>query len=399
MLGYRGTVAAPSVGMDENRRDLAFGAGEYRRRLSDLRSRMDERGARSFLVVVPENVCYLSGYDSIGYSSFHALLVPIAGEPILLVREMELTVAQTTTWLSELETYGDIDDPVQTLLTVMRRRGFASEGMAVEQTGGLVSASVISRLLAGMPGALDGSRLVEQGRRIKSYEEIARIREACRITEAAMGAALGGLRPGVTENAVAAAAFGAMMSSGSDFGVIEPIVTSGWRSGVAHTTFANRELEPGDTVLLEMSGCRRRYFGPLMRGAVIAPVDPEVRRMAEAILAALEAALAAIRPGATSGAVDAACRSVLEEAGYEALFRKRTGYSVGVAYAPDWGEGHIVSLRRNDATVLEPGMVFHIPPALRVPRRYGLGFSETVLVTEGGCEALTRFPRELHIVD
>jgi Xaa-Pro dipeptidase len=67
-----------------------------------------------------------------------------------------------------------------------------------------------------------------------------------------------------------------------------------------------------------------------------------------------------------------------------------------VAYAPDWGEGHIISLRRDDPTPLEPGMVFHIPPALRVPRRYGLGMSETVLVTEGGCEVLTRFSRTIY---
>ena len=53
----------------------------------------------------------------------------------------------------------------------------------------------------------------------------------------------------------------------------------------------------------------------------------------------------------------------------------------------------------DDPTVLEARMVFHIPPALRVPRQYGLGFSETVLVTKTGCEVLTRFPLKLHVVD
>ncbi len=97
--------------------------------------------------------------------------------------------------------------------------------------------------------------------------------------------------------------------------------------------------------------------------------------------------------------MDAACRGPIERAGFEPNFRKRTGYSVGVGYAPSWGEGHIVSLRRDDPTPLEPGMVFHMPPALRVPRRYGLGFSETVLVTETGCEVLTAFPRRLHVAE
>jgi Xaa-Pro dipeptidase len=212
-----------------------------------------------------------------------------------------------------------------------------------------------------------------------------------------MAAAQQAIWPGATENDVASAAYAAMMAAGSDFFVGDPIVTSGWRSGVAHLTFANRRLEPGDTILMELGGCQRRYFGPLMRGAVIPPARDEVRRMAAAIIQALNAAMTAIRPGVTSGEVDAACRTVLEDEGYEPYFRKRTGYSVGVAYGPDWGEGHIISLRRDDPTPLEPGMVFHIPPALRVPREYGLGFSETVLVTGTGCEVLTQFPRELYV--
>jgi Xaa-Pro dipeptidase len=119
--------------------------------------------------------------------------------------------------------------------------------------------------------------------------------------------------------------------------------------------------------------------------------------MADVIIEALGAAIAAIRPGVTSGSVDEACRGPIERAGFEPNFRKRTGYSVGVGYAPDWGEGYIVSLRRDDPTRLEPGMVFHMPPALRVSRRYGLGFSETVVVTDTGCDVLTQHPRRLHV--
>ena len=104
-------------------------------------------------------------------------------------------------------------------------------------------------------------------------------------------------------------------------------------------------------------------------------------------------------PGVTAGSVDQACRGVIEDAGMEAMFRKRTGYSMGVAFAPDWGEGHIVSLRKDDPTELEPGMVFHMPPALRAFQRLCVGMSESVLVTETGCDVLTQHPRELHVAN
>src|SRR3972149_5663247 len=149
----------------------------------------------------------------------------------------------------------------------------------------------------------------------------------------------------------------------------------------------------GDLVLLELGGCVKRYSGALMRTVAVGNVPEEARKMASACRAGLEAAIDAIRPGATAGEVDKACVAQMAKAGYEALFRKRTGYSVGVSYPPDWGEGHIVSLRQGDPTPLEPGMVFHIPPALRSYARWGV--SETVLVTPDGCEVLTHLSREL----
>ena len=376
---------------------LAFTEGEYARRLRDLRGQMRAAGLDVLLVVVAENITYLTGYETIGYSNFGALIVRLDGKPLLFIREMERTVAETTTWLQDFETFADDQDPLEQLVTLLRKRGWRDGTVGVELGESFVSPAAMDRLrrLLGQPA--DGTGLVEAGRRIKSTEEVALIRQACRITEAGARAALEAIRPGATENAVSSAAYGAMMATGSDFFAGDPIVTSGWRSGVAHLTFGNRRLEPGDTILLELSGCRRRYFGPLMRGAVIVPVRDEVRRMADVIVAALDAAIGAIKPGVASGAVDAACRAPIEAAGFEPNFRKRTGYSVGVGYAPSWGEGHIVSLRRDDPTPLEAGMVFHMPPALRIPRQYGLGFSETVLVTPTGCEVLTNHPRRLHV--
>jgi Xaa-Pro dipeptidase len=382
----------------ESRMTPAFSGAEYARRLAALRGRMQASGLDVLLVVVPENVFYLSGYETIGYSNFGLLLVRRDGDPVLFIREMERTVAETTTWLSEFETFTDTEDPVERAVDVLRKRGCLDGGVGVELGDSFVSPAAMDRLRRLLGRTADGTGLVEEGRRIKSAEELAWIRRACRVTEAGMGAALRAIRPGVTENEVVAAAYAAFMAGGSDFMAGDPIVTSGWRSGVAHLTFGNRRLEPGDSLLLEMSACLRRYFGPLMRGAAIAPVRDEVRRMADVIVESLNAAIAAIRPGVTSGEVDAACRGPIERAGFEPNFRKRTGYSVGIGYAPSWGEGHIVSLRRDDPTGLAPGMVFHMPPALRVPRQYGLGFSETVLVTETGCEVLTKFPRELHVV-
>jgi Xaa-Pro dipeptidase len=186
-----------------------------------------------------------------------------------------------------------------------------------------------------------------------------------------------------------------MFKAGSEYFANDPIVTSGYRSGIPHTTFERATLRKGDTVLIELSAVYGRYVGPLMRSVTIGAPDPKVRRMAELCIEGLTRAIAAIRPGVTAGAVDDSCRTVMEEAGMYESFRKRTGYSVGFAFPPSWNEGHIISLRKGDPTVLAPGMVFHMPPALRDYGTSCVGFSETVLVTPSGCDVLTNFPREL----
>jgi Xaa-Pro dipeptidase len=112
-------------------------------------------------------------------------------------------------------------------------------------------------------------------------------------------------------------------------------------------------------------------------------------------LDALAAALEAVRPGATSGDVHGAWHSAVVKGGYQ--INKRAGYSLGLAFAPDWGEGHLLDLKEGDATPLVPGMVFHIPSSIRVFGRQSVGVSETVLVTAQGHEVLTNVERRFFI--
>jgi Xaa-Pro dipeptidase len=184
-----------------------------------------------------------------------------------------------------------------------------------------------------------------------------------------------------------------MVVAGSDFLAADPIVTSGPRGSVAHTTFGNRTIQSGESVLIELGACRRRYFGALMRTVGVDGGSARFGGLADVVDEALDAAIGAIAPGVSCHEVDAACRARMEQGGLGPWFRKRTGYSMGVAFAPDWGEGHIVSLRQDDPTPLEPGMTFHIPPAVRLPGEDVYGVSETVVVTETGCEVLTSLPR------
>src|SRR5262249_34562191 len=155
--------------------------------------------------------------------------------------------------------------------------------------------------------------------------EIDCFRTAAAYTHAGMRAALDAVHDGGTDNEVGAAAAQAMYAAGSEYVASGPTVTTGRRSGIAHTTFARTRIGAGDAVLVELGGLHRRYTTGLMRSAVVGPPSDLVRRMYDACSRALDAAIAAIRPGVTSGSVHDACQRVIDEAGFTANFRKRLG--------------------------------------------------------------------------
>jgi len=95
--------------------------------------------------------------------------------------------------------------------------------------------------------------------------------------------------------------------------------------------------------------------------------------------------------------VDAQNRYVLDRYSYGGRQSTRSGYSIGIAFAPDWGEGHIFDIKAGDHYQLKENMTFHLIPWIQIPGRASVGISETVRVTGDGCEPLTRFERKVFV--
>ncbi len=388
---------AQAAGGQPVQRELAFSQAEMDSRLSRVQQGLRERGLDLLLSHSPENIFYLTGHRTPGYYAYQCVAVSAEGEPTLVVRRGELGNARTYSTLADIVAYEDTDDPVEATVRALNERDRARGTIGIDRNAWFFTVANYLRLeeALGSVRLQDGSGIVERARTIKSAEELAYVRRAARAAEAGMARAVQAIADGCTENDIATAMWAGLIGAGSEYQALEPFVASGPRAAAMHATWSGRLLEQGDATLLELAGCVRRYGAALMRTVALGDPGDEARRLSAVCLEALEHAIAAIRPGVTSGEVDEACRGTIERAGYAEYFRKRTGYSIGVAFAPDWGEGHILSLKRDDPTVLMPGMVFHIPPALRIPGRVGVGFSETVLVTDSGREVITRFPREL----
>jgi len=382
------------------RNDLVFSMIEYKRRLSELRQRMVEQELEVVITTTPENICYLTGFESPGHYYFNAVVIPLEGEPFAVCRRLEDSGMAVHTWLEQRRPYEDTQNPIRQLAQALAEFGLDKKRIGIERNCWFFTAVQQETLFAECPQAtfVDCSGIVEAGRLIKSEEEIALMRQVAKTTEAGMKAGIAAVAAGVTEGDVAAEIHYAMIKAGSEWPSIQPFIASGERGAIGHATWTNRVIQSGEPVFLEVSGCLKRYHAAMMRTVFVGEPDDSLWEAEKLVQKAMEACLNAIKPGVTSDSVDAAGRAVIANSRLGAQQGSRTGYSIGIGLPPDWGEGHILSLVQDEMRELQPNMTFHLIPWAQIPGKGGIGFSETVRVTEEGCELITSLERKLFVV-
>jgi Xaa-Pro dipeptidase len=375
--------------------ESVFPKSEYDARLERLRDRMTANGLDLLLLSGPENIFYLIGQQTPGYYAFQCLCVPASGEPFHVLRGLEAMNARLNTYLDEIIGYADDQHPAVALAAVLKQRGWQRKRVGIDQNGWFLTINLYNRLVAELGPLVDASGLVEPLRRVKSPLEIEHMEKAGRANDEGMRAGLAAARAGASENDIAAAIMAASIKAGGEYVGMEPFVTSGPRSGIPHTTWRRRRIEPGDIVVLETAACYNRYHAALFRTVVIGAVLQLALDMYKVCAEGLEVAIEKLRPGNSCADVHNAVQAVIDRHGYTAGYRKRTGYSMGISFAPDWGEGNILSLFRGVDVPLEPGMVFHVPITLREYNKFTVAVSETVMVTDNAARTFSTIDRSL----
>ena len=375
--------------------DAAFPKEEIDARQRRLKRALAAAGIDLYLTSGPENIFWLSGQQTPGYYTFQCLAVPARGAPFLMLRALETHNARANTYLSRIAGYADDANPADAVAEIVETRGFKGRRIAIDGNAWFLTVNLFDRLEAWLGRLEEGSGIVESLRRVKSAREIAAIRAAARANDAGMSAGLAAVRAGATENDVAAGIMHAAIKAGSEYVGMEPFVASGPRSGLPHATWRRRRIRNGDVVVLETAACRDRYHAASFRTVVVGRAPREAHDWYAVCREAFAAGVENLRPGRTCAEVHGAVQAVIDAAGRTEAYRKRSGYSIGIAFAPDWGEGNVLSLYRGVDVVIEPGMVFHVPITLRDYGRFTVAVSETVEVTARGPRLLGKLGRDL----
>jgi Xaa-Pro dipeptidase len=329
------------------------------------------------------NFYYVTGSASGALSGATVILRP--GErPEMIVSAME---AESAGRASEVEVVvvrsrREHDQVLADGLQSYSRIGYNPHGL---------TAARFRALSQALPGAswVDVSAPFARARAVKEPGEIARIRDACRITADTLGDVRGLLAEGLRERDLAAEVTLRMQKRGADSTAFDTIVAFGPSASEPHHIPGDAALAPGSLVLVDLGARRRGYASDCTRTLAFGRVGKSERRMHGVVTAAQDAALEGLVPGRPAREVHEAAERVIGESEFRDRFVHAVGHSVGIEAQDGW------VLHAHAEFVIEPGMVFAVEPGVYIPGAGGVRVEDTVLVTESGPERLTDAGRSL----
>lgn len=358
----------------------------YITRLTRFRKLMAEAELDAFLVSVPENRYYLSGYGAddmnLTESSGH-LLITGAEQFILTDFRYQEEAAQESPEFKLVVYKEGLAGALPDLFAGLTVQKLGVEGHHLTHESYLQIEKALADACpkAGIQSVKD---LIERLRRVKEADEIDAIRASLALTEKALSSIWAVLRPGLTERELAWKIEVLIREGGGEAVSFPPIVAAGPNAALPHAVPTGRKISPGDCLILDLGSKLNHYCSDMTRtwtaGVPQARIQEIYRIVREAQLAAQDC----IKAGVEAAEVDKAARELISGAGYGDYFGHGLGHGVGLAVHEE------PRLRKKSETLLEENMVVTVEPGIYLPGTGGVRLENMVRVTQTGCEILNQ---------
>ncbi|MGI6028585.1 MAG: M24 family metallopeptidase [Candidatus Heteroscillospira sp.] len=353
-------------------------------RVEKLQKLLNENGLDAMLLVNPKNRRWCTGLNSSDGTVLvtrHELFCFADSRYIEIARE---TVKNATVGLTSL------DMPLKAWLTQaisdcgVRRLGFEEDYLSY----------AAHRRFADMLDAelLPAGKIMTELRAAKDEEEKQAIVRAQAITDAVFMEILDFIRPGVSENDIAAEISYRQLKKGAEGNSFDPIVVAGKKSSMPHGEPGNNKIAPGDFITMDFGCLVDGYCSDMTRTVAVDSATDEMRHIYDIVLQAQAAGIAAARAGITGREIDKAGRSIIEQAGYGEYFGHSFGHSLGL----DIHESPSAS--PTETRVMPAGAVISAEPGIYIPGKFGVRIEDILYLDENGCTDLTKSPKNLIIL-
>ena len=337
------------------------------------------------LIVSPENRFYFTGFESSdGY------LIVNENDAVFITDGRYIEAAEKRIKDCKVVLQEKKASQIKDILSSLKAKVIAVEADRMTLSEYALFASALEGMELVADGSLDAQ--INEIRSIKTSEEIEKIKIAQRISEEALEKILNYIEPGKTEKEIALELEYYMLSHGAQGLSFETIAVSGKKSSMPHGVPDGKIIEHGDFVTMDFGALYEGYHSDMTRTVAVGKATDEMKEVYYTVLNAQENAIRSIKAGLSCKDADDAARSVIETAGYGNYFSHSTGHGVGV-------EIHeYPNLSKISDKILKSGNIVTVEPGIYIPEKFGVRIEDMVLVTENGCENLTKAPKELIIL-
>jgi len=380
-----------------------FSHEEFDSRRKRVRTRMHEIGIDWLVVFHPVSIHWLTGSDAKSYQEFQCLFFSAEPGPVyVLTREGERNEFEEDALVDGVWTWGggEIEDPMVAFSKLVNDLNVSRGSVGMEVPAYYLHPHdyLKVREILGKSLVSEPTNLIHDLKLVKSPTEIAYIREAARFADQAMEVFQAGLKPGRTELELAGEIMHSLLTSGSGIAASPINLVSGERSGFSHGAPTTRRLLQGDFGSVEFGATSHRYTSTIGRQFCLGEPSTRMMELYQVVREASEACVAKIRPGVPAREPHEAAKAVIRAAGLENGRVHTTGYGLAPGFPPSWGEPlHLLSA---SSYTIQAGMILTVePPVFLAQEKLGARIIDNVLVTENGCERLSRFSPDLILIN
>lgn len=403
-----GLIDGTFTQFDEYKRDLmSFTLEEYHNRLDNVVNEMNSRNIDVLVSSRPENMYYLSNYQTVG-NPVQVLLVSRDGDMLIITRELEVTNAMYKA-ISKYAHYDEGQDPIEVIVDHIGKYinhyrehpGYHNDdcnypiNIGFEYNSDRMTYDNQSRLQDLLLTKhdkhrfVDCSTLISQFKVVKSDAEIECSKKAASFVNAGINKAVSRAKSGMTEVQIAGLINCEMMRLGGEYTSYPCFVSAGYTGCMGHHTAEQKVIKDGELLFMEIGGCYKRYHAAKMHTIYVGSNKPLWFTEAERIL---KNNIVSIReeivPGRKACDIDKIMRKNISAYSYPHEQAERSGYSIGIGFFTDWNENDVFKIDPYCENTLKENMVLHLIPWIRVPEKGAIGFSDTVKVTNTGAVSL-----------
>ena len=295
---------------------------------------------------------------------------------------------------------GEIEDPIAAFERLAWSHGLLNTRVGIEVPAYYLHPHHYVRLKELLGDALvaEATNLVHDLKLVKSATELSYIRQASRIADTAMDVFINSVKAGRSELEIAGEVYHSLLISGSGLAASPINLVSGERSCFSHGAPTDRRLRAGDFGSVEYGATFKRYTSTIGRQFCLGSPTARMRELYDLVRRASDACIAKIRAGVPAVVPHEAAKRVIADAGLDHCRVHTTGYGLAPGFPPTWGEP--LHMLGGSTYTLQAGMVVTVePPVFVGEERLGARIIDNVLVTETGCELLSRCRRDLIVVE